>query len=332
MLYRIILSLRHLAYDKGWKKVQKAAVPTICVGNITVGGTGKTPHVELLLRLLEFRAVAVLSRGYKRKSRGFRIVQETDTARSVGDEPLQMARKFPSATVAVDKDRLHGCRELAAGHPQVIVLDDAFQYRKLDASLKIVLVDYSRPIFEDRLLPWGRLRDLPSRIRKAHAVVVTKCPSELSDEEKERWRSRLRLKPEQPLFFTTLQYERPQPVFPEGDPHYLYAQKVVLVSGIANDAPLRSHISDTYKIVRHLRFPDHHAFSRSDIRSIAAAAGQTPIACLMTTEKDAQRLRDVPSMPDALRHRLFYWPIRAAFLSQEEESAFQDLVLSALEG
>ena len=186
MLYRIILSLRHLAYDKGWKKVQKADVPTICVGNITVGGTGKTPHVELLLRLLEFRAVAVLSRGYKRKSRGFRVVQETDTARSVGDEPLQMARKFPSATVAVDKDRLHGCRELAAGHPQVIVLDDAFQYRKLDASLKIVLVDYSRPVFEDRLLPWGRLRDLPSRIRKAHAVVVTKCPSELSDEEKER--------------------------------------------------------------------------------------------------------------------------------------------------
>lgn len=331
MLYRLILSLRHLAYDKGWKKVQKADVPTICVGNVTVGGTGKTPHVELLLRLLEFRAVAVLSRGYKRKSRGFRIVQETDTARSVGDEPLQMARKFPSATVAVDKDRIHGCRELAAGHPQVIVLDDAFQYRKLDASLKIVLVDYSRPVFEDRLLPWGRLRDLPSRIRKAHAVVVTKCPSELSDEEKENWRSRLRLTPEQPLFFTTLQYERPQPVFPEGDPHYLYAQKVVLVSGIANDAPLRSHISDTYKIVRHLRFPDHHAFSRKDIRNIAAAASQTPIACLMTTEKDAQRLRDVPSMPDALRHRLFYWPIRAAFLSQEEESAFQDLVFSALE-
>ena len=149
--------------------------------------------------------------------------------------------------------------------------------------------------------------------------------------EKERWRTRLKLRPEQPLFFTTLQYDRPQPVFPEGDPHYLYAQKVILVSGIANDTPLRSHISDTYKIIRNLSFPDHHTFSRSDIRGIAALSRETPIACLMTTEKDAQRLRDVPSVPDELRRRLFYWPVRAAFLSQEEESAFLDLVLSALD-
>lgn len=330
MIYRLVLSLRHLFYDKGWKKVQKASVPTICVGNITVGGTGKTPHVELLLRLLDFRAVAVLSRGYKRKSKGFRIVGDADTARTVGDEPLQIARKFPSATVAVDKDRLHGCGELAARQVEAIVLDDAFQYRKLDASLKLVLVDYARPVYRDRLLPWGRLRDLPSRIRKADAVIVSKCPAEVPDEEREQWRTQLKLRPEQALFFTTLQYEAPKPVFPEGDPHYLYAQKVVLVSGIAHDAPLRNHISDTYKIVRHLSYPDHHSYSRADIRTIAAAAKETPVACLMTTEKDAQRLRDVPSVPDALRRRLFYWPVRASFLTPEEESAFMDILQAVL--
>ena len=154
MIYRLILALRHLAFDKGWKKTYKAEVPTICVGNITVGGTGKTPHTEMILRELMasdrwgFRNIAVLSRGYKRKSKGFQIVERDSSARFAGDEPLQIARKFPSVKVAVDKNRVKGCEKLAADGTEIIVLDDAFQYRRLSASLNIVLVDFNRPILD----------------------------------------------------------------------------------------------------------------------------------------------------------------------------------------
>ena len=328
MLYGLVLRIRHLFYDRGWKKTFQPPVPTICVGNLTAGGTGKTPHVELLLRLLSFRSVAVLSRGYKRKTKGFRIVGEADSAQTVGDEPLQIARKFPSVTVAVDKDRIHGCQELRDKQVELIVLDDAFQYRKLEPSLTLLLVDYHRPVFKDRLLPWGRLRDLPSRIRKADAVVVTKSPAEVPDDERAWWRSKLHLREEQPLYFTRIQYQKALPVFPDGDSHYLYSQKVILVSGIANDTPLRQYLSDTYKIVGRLSFPDHHRYTKRDIRAIAAAARNCPTACLMTTEKDAQRLRDVPEVPPELSQRLFYLPIEAVFLSPEEEANFVQYLLS----
>lgn len=328
MLYGLVLRIRHLFYDRGWKKTFQPPVPTICVGNLTAGGTGKTPHVELLLRLLSFRSVAVLSRGYKRKTKGFRIVGEADSAQTVGDEPLQIARKFPSVTVAVDKDRIHGCQELRDKQVELVVLDDAFQYRKLEPSLTLLLVDYHRPVFKDRLLPWGRLRDLPSRIRKADAVVVTKSPAEVPDDERAWWRSKLHLREEQPLYFTRIQYQKALPVFPDGDSHYLYSQKVILVSGIANDTPLRQYLSDTYKIVGRLSFPDHHRYTKRDIRAIAAAARNCPTACLMTTEKDAQRLRDVPEVPPELSQRLFYLPIEAVFLSLEEEANFVQYLLS----
>ena len=330
MIYRLILAIRHLAYNKGWKKSFKAEVPTICVGNITVGGTGKTPHTEMILRQLlssdrwAYSNIAVLSRGYKRKSKGFQIVGRDSTASFAGDEPLQIARKFPSVTVAVDKDRIRGCQQLKA---DIIVLDDAFQYRKLNASLSIVLVDYNRPIFKDKLMPWGRLRDLPSQLKRAQVVIVTKCPScGLEDWEREEWRQKLKLQPEQKLFFTTIVHEAPEAVFPEADSRYTYAHRLILVSGIANDAPLRNHLSDTYKISRRLAFKDHHKFTRGDIRAIAHAVKEIPTACIMTTEKDAQRLRDVKKMPDTIKQRLFYTPVRARFLSEEEETSFTEFI------
>ena len=314
MLYGLVLRIRHLFYDRGWKKTFQPPVPTICVGNLTVGGTGKTPHVELLLRLLSFRSVAVLSRGYKRKTKGFRIVGEADTAQTVGDEPLQIDRKFPSVTVAVDKDRIHGCKELSDKQVDVVVLDDAFQYRKLKPSLALMLVDYN----------------LPSRISGADAVVVTKSPADIPDDVRAWWRSKLSLREDQPLFFTRIRYQKAVPVFPDGDPHYLYSQKVILVSGIANDTPLRQYLSDTYKIVARLSFPDHHRYTKRDVRAIAAAARNCPTACLMTTEKDAQRLQDIPSLPPEVSRRLFYLPIEAVFLSPEEEENFQSVILAQI--
>ena len=330
MIYGLWLRLRHLAYNKGWKKSFRADVPTICVGNITVGGTGKTPHVEMLLRQLQvsdrwgYKPLAVLSRGYKRKSRGFQIVQPDSQASFAGDEPLQIARKFHGVTVAVDKNRVEGCRKLEGA--DLIVLDDAFQYRRLKPSLSIVLVDYNRPIYEDRLLPYGRLRDLPSRLYKADVVIVTKCPPELDSWSRQEMRRKLNLRPEQKLFFTYVKYAAPEPVFPEADPRYTYSSKVVLVSGIANNAPLRSYLSDTYKIVKRLEYRDHHRFGKADIRAMAAAVKETPTACVMTTEKDAQRLREVKVVPDALKQRLFYLPIEASFISEEDEKAFVEVL------
>lgn len=330
MFYGLWLRLRHLAYNKGWKKSFKADVPTVSVGNVTVGGTGKTPHVEMLLRHLSvsdrwgYKPLAVLSRGYKRKSRGFQIVQPDSPASFAGDEPLQMARKFHGVTVAVDKDRVEGCRKLSGA--DLIVLDDAFQYRRLVPTLSIVLMDYGRPVFEDRLIPWGKLRDLPSRIREAQVVIVTKCPPELDSWSQQEIARKLKLKSGQKLFFTCIKYASPEPVFPEADSRYTYSSKVILVSGIANDAPLRSYLSDTYKIVKHLDYPDHHRFGKADIRAMAAAVKDNPTACVMTTEKDAQRLREAPAVPDALKQRLFYLPIEAAFVNEEDEKAFVEVL------
>lgn len=323
MIYGLVLRIRHWLYDKGWKKSFPAAVPTICVGNLTVGGTGKTPHVELLLRLLigEWQQPAVLSRGYKRKSKGFQTIPHDGSARMYGDEPVQIARKFPDILVAVDQDRVHGCEQLAA-KASCVVLDDAFQYRRLRATLNLVLVDFHRPVFKDRLLPWGRLRDLPGRLKAAQVVIVTKCPAELSAQEREAWRKDLHLSPEQQLFFTTLQYGTPLPVFPEADAHYLYAKQCTVLTGIANDAPLRNYLSDSYKIGQHLQFPDHHAYTRADIRRIAGAVKASATSCLFTTEKDAQRLRDCRNVPQSIRERLFYVPVEAAFLTEEEQAAF----------
>ena len=192
----------------------------------------------------------------------------------------------------------------------------------------VVLVDYGRPIFEDRLMPFGHLRDLPSQIRRADVVIVSKCPAELDELERAGWRERLNLREDQPLLFTTISYCQPEPVFPEADSHYLFSHRLVLVSGIANNASLRMYLSDTYKIVQKLEFPDHHRFSTGDVRSIASASKANPTACLMTTEKDAQRLRDCKNVPQQIRERLFFLPIQATFLTEEEDRAFTELLLS----
>lgn len=309
-----------------WRKAPGAEVPTICVGNITVGGTGKTPHTEMILRMLQDAGrtdLAVLSRGYKRKSKGFQLIQTDSTAAFSGDEPLQIKRKFPTVTVAVDKNRVEGCAKLVQGGAGIIVLDDAFQYKKLHATLNIVLVNSARPIFEDKLLPFGRLRDLPSRLADADMVIVTKCPHEMDPDEREEWRSRLCLGEDKPLLFTTMDYDAPVPVWPgEADPRYNYSKTVILFSGIADDTALRAHLSDTYKIVEVLRFPDHHAYSKVDMWQISAAVRKYPTAALLTTEKDAARVLDCKDVDAIIRQRLFAVPVRSEFVEESDYAAF----------
>ena len=371
MIYRMILGFRHFLFDKGWKKSYKSDVPTVCVGNITVGGTGKTPHTEMILRLLlqsdewAYSNIAVLSRGYKRKSKGFQKVGRDGTALSFGDEPLQIAKKFPSVTVAVDKDRVEGCHFLT--HPEelqtskkargcldkdipkadIIVLDDAFQYRRLRSDVNIVLVDYNRPVQKDRLMPWGRLRDLPSRLKAADIIIVTKCPTYLDEWEKGKWAKQLgvndysvatctgtRKKGKvQTVLFSTIGYEPMIPVFPEeADSRFTYAQRLILFSGIAKDTPLRAYLSDSYKEVKRFNFPDHHKYSNADIRKVAKAVEAFPTACVATTEKDAQRVVDTKKVPEALRQRLFQVPINVRFLTPAEEEVFETTLLGLLRG
>lgn len=358
--YWLSLKIRHFLYDSGLKKVSSADVPTICIGNVTVGGTGKTPHTEMLIRTLlndedwGRKNLAVLSRGYKRKTKGFQQVTADGSALAYGDEPLQIKKKFPGITVAVDKSRIEGCDFLV--HPEklqtskkarrcidknlqaadLIILDDAYQHRALKPTVSIVLVDYSRPVYNDHLLPFGRLRDLPERIGAADIIIVSKCPNELNAWEKCSWAENLGIRNfdaascsgirkngrRQHIFFSTICYDGAEAVFPEGDPRYIYTKRLILFSGIANDAPLLSYLSSDYKIVRHFRFPDHHKFSRSDINTIASAAREFPTSVIMTTEKDCQRVRDCHKIKEELKQRMFYSPIKTAFLTENEKETF----------
>ena len=349
-----------MIYNIGLKKTYSPSVPSICIGNITVGGTGKTPHTEMILRNIledsemQGKNVAVLSRGYKRRTKGFQQVSAEGRALDFGDEPLQIKKKFPEVTVAVDGSRVEGCTFLTEPElvktskktrrcihkdfpkADLILLDDAFQHRAVKAGLNIVLVDYSRPIFQDHLMPFGRLRDLPERISAADIIIVSKCPKYTDGWEKSKWADALGVLnydatlcegsrkdgKKQSLFFTTIAYDTPQAVFPEGDARYLYAKRLILFTGIANDAPLARHLSSTYKIVKHFNFPDHHKFSRADILSIRDAADAFPTSVVMTTEKDCQRVRDSKAVPESLKQRMFYAPIKTEFLRPEDAERF----------
>lgn len=329
--YYLTLKVRHRLYDKGRKETFSFDVPVICIGNVTVGGTGKTPMTEYAVRVYSQKyKVAVLSMGYKRKSKGFALVGENDTADRVGDEPLQIKNKFPGITVAVDKNRKRGIDNLLsqADRPDVIILDDGFQRREIIPTKNIFLVDYNRPIFQDELLPIGRLRDLPSQIRRAKAVVVTKCPDYFDEWGKEKVRKLTRINPDQELFFAKVKYCQPKPIYPTiGDPRYIYSKKAYLFTGIASPRPLEEWLIGQYDSISHEKFPDHHRFTRRDIRKIRSYATKNPLSILLTTEKDAQRLINCPYVPEELKVRMFYLPIETEFLTEEDRVAFEKYLL-----
>lgn len=301
LLYAIALHIRHALYDHGLLKSTTPALPTIVIGNLSLGGTGKTPHVELVLRSLQgLGPLATLSRGYGRAGTGFREVQRADDAQQTGDEPLMMKRKFPETRVFVGVDRVTGCATIAQEAPgtRVIVLDDAFQHRALNGSLNILLTTWQRPWHTDALLPAGTLRDLPSRRRSAQMVVVTKCPALPDTGQQETWREQLGLTKGQSLFFSGYRYAPPRSlhdataVVPTG-----VGTAALLVTGIADPEPLLAHAKSLFGKVEHMRFADHHAFNAADQRRIAErfvsfAGFQKPgeHKVLITTEKDAARL------------------------------------------
>jgi len=329
--YYLTLKARHKLYDSGKIQSRQWLTPVISVGNVTVGGTGKTPAVEYILSTYsESCHPAVLSRGYKRKSKGFVLVETDSTAEMVGDEPLQIKRKFPNVTVACCKNRCEGIDKLLAlpNPPGVIILDDGFQYRDVKPTKNILLIDYNRPIFKDELLPMGQLRDLPEQIRRADAVIITKCPGYMEEEERRRLIELNRIPYGVKVFFSTVEYCQPKAVFEGiGDNRYIYARDVYLFSGIARPKPIKIQLMDKYDEILTVSYPDHHFFSKGDIQNIWHFGRRHPLFLLLTTEKDAQRLLHNKWIPQQMKVRTFYLPIKMAFLDESEQTAFNHWLL-----
>lgn len=337
--YYLGLRIRKHLYDTGRIASKKFEIPVVCVGNITVGGTGKTPHTQMLVEALKdnFR-LAVLSLGYGRKTKGFRLVEVDDDYTQCGDEPLQIKRNFPDVIVAVCKKREVAIRKLIDEYGvNYIILDDAYQYRKVTPSLNLLLVNYKRPIYRDRLIPFGRLRDLASASSRAEVVIISKSPNfafedgneldhlavERTAAEEVRWREELRLNPSQKLYFSTLYYREPEPVFPEvADRRYIYSKFAVCFSGIASDYEFKSQLVSRYEIEKSLKFPDHKNFSKRDVKRIVKFARLQPEAVIMTTEKDSMRLRFNKFLPEDVKSRMFYLPVGCRIIPKEKEEEF----------
>ncbi|MDL2251720.1 tetraacyldisaccharide 4'-kinase [Odoribacter sp. OttesenSCG-928-J03] len=323
-LYGLVVGIRNFMFNYGMLKSREFSIPVICVGNITVGGTGKTPHTELIISELQKKyKVACLSRGYKRKTTGFILADEHSTASDIGDEPLQIKLKFPNIIVASDANRVRGIETILnlPEKPDVIILDDAFQHRYVKAGKNVLLMDYTRLVYKDFLLPAGRLRESKKGLRRADYIIVSKCPSELKPIEKRIIFKHLKIKPYQKLFFTTTAYGNIQKLFPGTTLEQIPKDASVLcVTGIAKPEPYIAYLKENSKEVHELRFPDHHHFSLKDIQQIASVFKnmKNPHKYIFTTEKDAVRLKSFEHIPDEIKDRIYYIPIAPTFLAKQD--------------
>lgn len=318
ILYGFITSLRNYLYDKGILKSHSFDIPIIAVGNLSVGGTGKTPQIEYLIRLLSpSYKVATLSRGYKRKSEGFILADATATAEILGDEPFQYYTKFPSVQVAVDADRRNGIEQLLKHNerPEIILLDDAFQHRKVRAGFYILLTAYGDLFCDDFILPTGNLRESSNGAKRANLIIVTKCPMNITESEQERIKKKLGV--DLPIYFSSIAYD--DKVYNETESiavSEVKSMQKILLAGIAKPKPFFDFLkADTDEI---MVFPDHHHFSESEILTLKNKAKDKII---ITTEKDFVRLE-----AKILKKQLYYLPIKSKFVSNQD--AFDQIILN----
>lgn len=334
-LYGFVVWLRNKLFDWGYLKQEEFDIPVISVGNITVGGTGKTPMIEFLIRALskDYR-IAVLSRGYRRESKGFVLASKNSTVADIGDEPLQIFKKFPDVTVAVDADRRRGIRKLMEIEPKidVVLLDDAFQHRYVAPLVSILLTDYNRLFFDDRLLPLGRLREFPSARYRANIIIVTKCPDDLKPIDKRILIKKMNLYPYQRLFFATQGYDD-MVRFSAGNfesaerlPAWNLGinPRILAVSGIANPKHFDGYLRSVCKNTSTLHFGDHHDFDRQDIKSIEHRflnmKDKSPgSSYIVVTEKDAARLSCM-KLPKSIRNDIYVLPVKTIFAEGDGEA------------
>jgi len=351
-LYGLGVWVRNKMFDMGQKKSYsfEEHVPVICVGNLAVGGTGKTPHTEYIVELLHRNGIgpiAVLSRGYKRHSEGFQIAMPRDeavedkkiTASLLGDESYQLYRKYPFLIVAVDVDRVHGIEQLLSmpERPAVIILDDAMQHRYVKPGLTICLTSYSRILYKDMLLPAGRLREPAGNVTRADVVIVTKCPGALRREEETEITANLPTRLEQPIFYSAYRYGQLVNLA-TGEPCDIeHSSEVLIVAGIADPKVMEDYVHKHYRLLDIFTFGDHHHFSDKDIQQIQERLDSVngagfitndsgKKAVIITTEKDAARLVDHPAVTEALRKRIYYLPTEVFFLQKQEEKFDQMLL------
>lgn len=336
-LYGLGVKLRNTLFDTGILKSKSYNIPIISVGNITVGGTGKTPHTEYLIELLRKQyQVAVLSRGYKRHTLGFLLAKPDTPMKDIGDEPYQMKNKFPDVQIAVDKNRRHGIETLCSPSettvtPDVILLDDAYQHRYVKPGINILLVDYHRMINEDVLLPAGRLREPLKGKDRANIVIVTKCPYDIKPMGYRVICKMLKLYPFQELFFTTLHYDQlhcPYTGVKRSLRSIAPNEQILLLTGIASPEQMRIDLARYTQNITPLTFGDHHYYTTEDIRTIARAFKKLPEKkIIITTEKDYSRLSAAKGLDDEIKKNLFVLPIRIEFM-QNQGVQFNERIIS----
>lgn len=333
-IYGGITSVRNWCFDHKILPQEEFKVPIVGIGNLTVGGTGKTPHTEYVVGMLSMSYnIAVLSRGYKRKTKGFLVANSNSTPDSIGDEPMQIYQKFGARVkVAVCEDRRKGIKELLKAFPdiQLIVMDDAFQHRYVKPKVSILLMDYNRPVYKDHLLPLGRLRESSHQTNRADMVIVTKCPNTLMPLNYRLVSKELDLMPYQNLYFSRYMYGGLLSVFPDDEPYSVSLQSltsddtVMLLTGIANPRDFVRHFKDYPFKVKVFHFPDHHSFTREDINNIHERFKNLPGArkIIITTEKDSVRLAYNPYYPSDLKKVTFFIPVAVKMVNGLNESDF----------
>ena len=313
MWYAVGVWFRNLMFSLGIKRQVAPPVTTIGVGNLCAGGAGKTPHVEYLLRLLSpHYETALLSRGYRRHTKGFLLDDGCHSPSRLGDEPAMLAGKFPKLTVAVCEDRVEGVRRLLQSElpPQVVVLDDVYQHRSIKPTVNILLTEYHKPYFSDHIMPFGDLREFRSARRRARMVIVTKAPEQLDPISRHSFVSRLRLRPHQKVFFSHIHYCHPLPLMGGADLPLDSIDAALLLTGIAHPEPMVQHVSQ-FCSVTPMRFPDHHRYTLSDLKRIRHAFDQLQGSrkLILTTEKDAVRLRELASSDLMAGLPIYFLPI-----------------------
>ena len=329
ILYNLVTWLRNRLYDNGFKPSIKFEIPVIGVGNLTVGGTGKTPLTEYLIRLLARNyQVATLSRGYGRNTKGFRLAEATDSAATLGDEPFQFHVKFGDRVkVAVGEERALAIANILQHVPrtEVILLDDAFQHRRVIPSLNILLTDCHRPFYEDFLLPAGRLRESRSGAERADIVIVTKCPPEITDEQMIEMEKSIREFVEKPVFFTRIRYGQPTSFGRAGQ---RLGDHIALLSGISNPRPLEHYVGQNFKLKTHFNYSDHHPYRAADIERLQRYVEEHPGSSILTTEKDKVKLAAQEFEPMIQRLPIFYLPIEVDFVKNGQD--FDEMVLNSI--
>ena len=318
ILYGEITAIRNKFYNKGVLKSVSFKIPTIVVGNLSVGGTGKTPQVEYLVRLLQDEYnVAILSRGYKRSTKGFKVADTMTTVSDIGDEPMQYFTKFKRVIVAVDADRVHGIEELSKlkNAPEIILLDDAFQHRKVEAGLNILLTSYGNLYVDDKMLPSGNLREKIEGADRAQIIIITKCPAELNEHQQFEITKKLKIELHQTVFFSTIKYGN-EIIGRRGKLpiHELSNFEILLVTGIANTGPLTSFLKDQDLLFQHLKFADHYNFTKKDHLKINKSYSKIKAEkkLILTTEKDYVR-------SFTGKDNFYYLPIETEIIDHKED-------------